>query len=481
MSLPRPPAVLISVPHGGSAGNMLRAGLVHQILNARRDVEVVLVSPLVDDPAFVEEFKHPRVRFEALPPHRPVGLEARLMSLIQASYLDTCPTEAVQIRRQEAVSKKTIRFIRAKRLLASALAPSIVRSETRYDLSDRFVSHPRAEDLFERYAPVLLVTSNPGLILAEVPLLRTARRRGVRSMAIDASWDNFTNKIIPVRRVDRLVVWNELMKQQAVEFHGYRPEAIRVTGTPHWDVYFRGDRGSTRDLFLRRIGADSSRKLVTLTTTPLELYPHYDHVLRVMIDAMTHGRWPHPSQILVRVHPRDDIERYKAFVGTPNVIVEKPFPATVRAGDGLSVDITAQTQQHLADTLCHSNVVVQVASTIAIEASIFDTPVVNVSFDGDRPAEWTRSARRYLRFTHFTNVARHPSMNMAGTPEQLVDGIGQYLADPSVHAEGRRRVVQEQCQFLDGRSSERVARYVLETLDEVCAVSSQRFAAAGGS
>jgi hypothetical protein len=460
---------------------MLRSGLVHQILDANHDVEVVLVSPLVDDPAFVQEFKHPRVRFEPLPPHRPTGLEARLMALVQASYLDTCPTEAVQIRRQEAVAKRSLRFIRAKRLLASALAPSIVRNETRYDLSDRFVSHPRAEQLFDRYAPVLLVTSNPGLILAEVPLLRTARRRDVTSMAIDASWDNFTNKVIPVRRVDRLVVWNELMKQQAVERHGYRPDAIRVTGTPHWDLYFRGDRGSTRDRFFRRVGADPSRKLVTLTTSPLELYPHFDHVLRVLTDAMTRDPWPSPVQILVRVHPRDDIERYREFANVPHVLIEKPFPATVRAGDGLSVDITTETQQHLADTLCHSDVVVQVASTIAIEAAIFDTPVVNISFDGERPAEWTRSARRYLRFTHFANVTRHQSMKLAETPEQMVEGISQYLVNPAIDAEGRRRVVQEQCQILDGRSSERVARYVVETLETELGVSPPHLAAASGS
>ena len=60
------------------------------------------------------------------------------------------------------------------------------------------------------------------------------------------------------------------MKQQAVELHGYRPEDVFVTGTPHWDVYFRGTRGPTRDMFFRRIGADPSRKLVTLTTTPFD-------------------------------------------------------------------------------------------------------------------------------------------------------------------------------------------------------------------
>jgi CDP-glycerol:poly(glycerophosphate) glycerophosphotransferase len=481
VSASHPPVVLVSVPHGGSAGNMLRSGLVQRILDAGRDVEVVLVSPLVDDPAFVEEFKHPRVHFEPLPPHRPAGLEARLMSLIQASYLDSSITEAVQIRRQEAIAKKTMRFIRAKRLLASALAPSIVRKESRYQLSDRLVSHSSSEQLFDRYRPVLLVTSNPGLILAEVPLLRTAARRGVLSMAVDASWDNFTNKVLPVRRVDRLVVWNQLMKQQAVELHGYRPEEVRVTGTPQWDLYFRGDRGSTRDMFLRRIGADPSRKLITLTTTALELYPHYDRVLRVMIEAMARGRWRYPCQILVRVHPRDDLERYREFFNTPHVMVEKPFRTTVKGGDGLSVDITSETQRHLADTLRHSDVVVQVASTIAIEAAIFDTPIVNVSFDGEVASEWTRSARRYLRFTHFTNVVRHQAMKMADTPEQLVAAIGEYLVDPSIDADGRRRMVQEQCQFLDGRSSERVARYVVETLDEVCGVPAPPLAAVSGN
>jgi len=473
-----PSAVLVSVPHGSSAGNVLRTGLIQRILDSRDDVEVTIVSPLVGDPAFVREFAHPRVRFEPLPPHRIAGIEARLMSLIQASYLDAGPTEAVRIRRQEAVANKTIRFIRGKRILASAIAPSIVRANSRYDLIDRLVSHSHAGQLFDRCQPAVLVASSPGLILAEVPLLRTAVRRGVPSIAVDASWDNFTNKVLPVRRVNRLVVWNQLMKEQAVALHGYDPEQVRVTGTPHWDLYFRAGRGSTRDAFLRRIGADSSRKLITLTTSPFELYSHFDHVLRVMIDAMTHGRWPCPCQILVRVHPRDSLDRYRQFFAVPHVIVEKPFQTTVTASDGLSVDITPESQQHLADTLRYSDVVVQVASTIAVEAAIFDTPVVNVSFDGEAPCEWARSARRYLRFTHFANVIRHGSLKLAESPPQLVEAVAEYLADPAIDRDGRRRLVQEQCQFVDGRSSERVAACVVEMIDEQCGLPPRELAAA---
>ncbi len=449
--------VLVSVPHGGAAGNILRTGVIARVLETDPAVRVVMVSPLVKDPNFAREFSHPRISLEDLPPHRPAGLEARLLALVQAAYLDSGVTESVKIRRAEALEKGTVRWVKAKKLLASILAPSMVRPATRYDLSDRLVSHPWADELFDRYKPAMLVVSNPGLIFSEVPLLRTAARRGVRSVAVDPSWDNFTNKLIPVRRVNRLIVWNELMKEQAVSLHGYQPAEIRLAGTPQWDPYFKSGVLLPRDVFMRQIGADPSRKLVTLTTTPLELYAHYDRVIRALVDAMNGGRWPEPSQILVRVHPRDDRKRYTAFEGLPGVIVEKPFKETVRAGDGMAVDVTAETQRHLANTMAHSDVVVQVASTIAIEASIFDTPVVNVSFDGETPSPFVKSARRYLEFTHFANIIKRGAVRDASTPEEMVELVGRYLAEPALDREGRRQVVLDQCQFLDGRAAERVA------------------------
>jgi hypothetical protein len=462
------PTVFVSVPHGGSAGNVLRTGLVQRLVDAPCAPEIVLVSPLVADPAFVREFDHPRVRFEDLPPHRPAGLEARLLALIQAAYIDSGVTESVKIRRAEAVRKGTIRWIRAKRWLAAGLAPSIVRKERRYELVDRFVTHPWAERLFDRYRPALLVASSPGLIFSEVPLLRTAWRRSVRSMAVDPSWDNFTNKLLPVRRVNRLIVWNELMRDQAVAFHGYDGSEVRVAGVPQWDLYFRPGAITSRDSFLRRIGADPARRLVTLTTTPRELYRHHDHVLRVLIDAMNSGTWAQPAQLLVRLHPRDEIAAYTSFDGVPHVIIEKPFRPTVQTGDGLAIDITTDSQQHLADTLRHSDVIVNVASTIAIEAAIFDTPVVNVSFDGETPSEWTQSARRYYHFTHYANVTGRGAVRVAERPHELVEHVGRYLLHPELDRDGRRLVVADQCQFLDGRSAERVASFVVGELCEVC-------------
>jgi hypothetical protein len=441
---------------------------VNRLLASAAAPVVVIISPLVEDAAFVREFEQARVRFEPLPPHTPAGLEGRLFALVQAAYIDSGVTESVKIRRAEAAAKKTIRWIGLKRLLASLVAPSMVRKESRYTLVDRLTAHPWADELFDKYQPALLVASNPGLILSEVPLLRTAARRKVRSMAVDPSWDNFTNKLIPVRRVNRLIVWNELMRHQAVDLHGYAAGEVLVAGTPQWDLYFKEGTIGPREAFFRQIGADPSRKLVTVTTTPRELYPHHDHVLRVLIRAMAEKAWHSKAQLLVRLHPRDELEAYAEFDGLPNVFIEKPFRGTVKAGDGLAIDITSENQRHLANTLRHSDVVVNVASTLAIEAAIFDTPVVNVSFDGETPSDWVRSARRYYRFTHYANITRHGAVRVAESPAQLVEQVGRYLDDPSLDREGRRRVVLEQCQFLDGRAAERVAAFVVSELADVC-------------
>jgi CDP-glycerol glycerophosphotransferase (TagB/SpsB family) len=457
-------SIFISVPHGTSAGNMLRAGgLLNRVLDADRSLHVVLLSPMARDAAFVGEFSRDRVQIVDQPAHTPLGLEARLLAIVQASYLSRGQTESVRIRLAEARANGIIRALGVKAAIGRLLVEPFTRKGSRYALSDRLVSHPQMERLFDEHRPKLVVAANPGLVFSEVPLLRTARRRGVFSMAIDPSWDNFTNKLIPVRQVDRLVVWNDIMKAQALELHGYRADAIRVAGAPQFDSYFRPQSRTPRDEFFRKIGADPSRKLIALTTTPRSLYSHHDHVLRTLVPAI-HGGMLTGAQILVRLHPRDEVGAYQEFANVPDVIIEKPFRDTVKVADGLAVDVMPENQRHLGDTMCYADAVVNVASTIAIEACIFDTPVVNICFDGPGETPFVKSAKRYYSFTHYVNITSRNAVRVAQSADEMVEMVARYLANPSLDAAGRRQVVLDQCQFTDGRSAERVIQVVLEEL-----------------
>jgi len=452
---------------------MLRAGgLLDRVLDADRSLKVVLLSPMARDAAFVREFTRDRVAMVDQPAHTPMGLEARMLAIVQASYLSRGQTESVKIRLLEARANGIIRALPVKAALGRILVEPFTHNGSRYAVADQLVSHPEMERLFDQHQPILAVAANPGLVFSEVPLLRTARRRRVFSMAIDPSWDNFTNKLVPVRQVDRLVVWNDIMKQQAMSLHGYHADMIRVAGAPQFDPHFRPQSRTPRAEFFRRIGADPARKLIALTTTPRSLYSHHDYVLRALVPAI-HGGALDGAQILVRLHPRDDVDSYREFAGIADVIIEKPFRDTVKVADGLAIDVMPENQRHLGDTMCYANVVVNVASTIAIEACIFDTPVVNICFDGPGETPYVKSARRYYSFTHYVNITDRGAVRVAQSPEEMVAMVARYLADPSLDSAGRKQVVLDQCQFTDGRSAERVIDCVL---DELGAVARRRAA-----
>lgn len=445
---------------------MLRSGgLLDRVLASDHMLKVVLLSPMARDAAFMREFSRERVHFVDQPAHLPMGLEARLLAIVQASYLSRGQTESVRIRLQEARANGIIRALGVKAAIGKVLVEPFMRSGSRYAMSDRLVSHPEMERLFDEHRPKLVVAANPGLVFSEVPLLRTARRRGVFSMAIDPSWDNFTNKLIPVRQVDRLVVWNDIMKAQAMELHGYSADAIRVAGAPQFDPHFRAESRTPRAEFFRKIGADPSRKLIALTTTPRSLYSHHDHVLRALVAGIQGGAL-NGAQILVRLHPRDEVDAYREFMNIPDVIIEKPFRDTVKVADGLAIDVMPENQRHLGDTMCYSDAVVNVASTIAIEACIFDTPVVNICFDGPGETPYVKSARRYYSFTHYVNITKRHSVRVAQSADEMVSMVARYLADRSLDSAGRKQVVLDQCQYTDGQSAERVIQCVLDELDK---------------
>jgi hypothetical protein len=238
---------------------------------------------------------------------------------------------------------------------------------------------------------------------------------------------------------------------------------VCVTGVPQFDLYRDQATLDPRALFCQRIGADPARKLITLTTVPPVLYRYHRQVIESLADQLASGAFGVPAQLLVRVHPRDELGPYRRFEGRPGVVVEKPFRSG-RVAEGSTVDPTADDRRHLVNTLAHSDVVVNVASTIAIEAAICDTPIVNIGFDGEEDRPFLDSAARYYRYTHYAPLVEAGAVRVASSQAEMFELIRRYLHQPELDRDGRARAVEEQCYRADGRASERVADFVLRQL-----------------
>ena len=464
--------VLLSVPAGHHVEDLLRGPFLPALLEVRPAPRVVVVTPYVDDRRLAAELSAAGVAAEPMPVPR-VGPAARVVeSILSERFLLDSGLRAVRLQRDRA---RLLDGWRGRGLLIaikSALTRLPVSRRTWFRLAGAVTDVEECRRLLDRHRPDLVVTATAGFLPAEVPLIYAAWRRGVPQMGVDLGWDNLSSKYHTVLPVDWLAVWNETMRDEAVRYHGFRPDQVRVTGAVPFDAYVGDGVVPSRETFLASIGADPGRPLVTLATAPAQVYPTTGTVARLLSAAARDGRFGREAQLLVRVHPRDRLEDYTSLHDGRQVFVEKPFEQLDRAeGQGELDAFTpgADGRRRLAATLAHSDVLVNFASTTTIEAALFDTPVVNIGFDDEVSLPLPLSIRRYYEYEHYQPVVETGGARVATSADDLLAAVRRYLDDPAADRDGRRELVRRCGARTDGAAGRRLADWVLATLAGVTA------------
>jgi hypothetical protein len=169
------------------------------------------------------------------------------------------------------------------------------------------------------------------------------------------------------------------------------------------------------------------------------------------------------AELLVRFQPNDFVGDEAEFARRSWLRAEVPG---IRFGSdrGVDWDMTRGELMHLKNTLYHASLIVCYASSLVIDAAVFDKPIINIGFEvrtGD-PAE-KQPTRRYLTM-HYTRALATGGISMARSREDLLAQIQRYFADSSLDAVGRARLVREQCVLMDGKTGVRMARFLLSRI-----------------
>ncbi|MBW3534628.1 MAG: CDP-glycerol glycerophosphotransferase family protein [Gemmatimonadetes bacterium] len=465
----RRPVLFLGLPMAVNVRDVLRSDAWATILEGGAEVHLFSAAAAVE--AFRREFEGPSVYIHPL-----VAPRSRLFRVVDGAVLRLhvvllslrCATARIMIGetlRSSASARAVHRLLgalgrrgqdallRLSRRLTRALAPDLYGDAFRRWRPDVVVgtrvvtmsgpSGPSSARYLDRY------------------LLMAAADRGVPTMVLVSSWDNLTTSgFFPVE-VDRITVWNEIMKDQAVGIHGLPPERVVVTGAPQHDVFASDGPYRARGAFFRELGLDPERRLVVYTSGTEGTIPQEPDLVARLAQRLAEAR---PDvQLLVRVHQLDDLERYAALRDRPGVALDQAGRPPV--GEYHDRDFDRGQLERLADTLRHADVVVNAASSISIDAAAVGTPVVVVDFDAHPETPYHRSVRRFYDFTHQRPVVASGGVFRAGGVDALLEGIARYLEDPDADAEGRARLVREQCGVLDGGAGRRVGRAVLEALE----------------
>jgi len=225
----------------------------------------------------------------------------------------------------------------------------------------------------------------------QVDYVKTARRLGIPVAAAVASWDNLTNKGIIAVQPDRVLVWNEAQKREAIELHGVRPAHVRVTGAQLFDDWFERRPSTTREAFCRRVALDPAKPFFLYLCSSLFIAPEEAAFVQQWIAELRRSSFPalRGCGVLVRPHPGHagpwaDVD-LSAF---GNVVV---WP---RGGD---MPLFEDAKAAYFDSLFHSAAIVAINTTGMIEAGIAG----RASFTVLAP-EFAATQHGTLHFAHLT-------------------------------------------------------------------------------
>jgi len=390
--------VLFAALHGGYFRNL--ESVIEEL--ARRGHQVHLVSERVESAAggggIVERLaaSSPNVTFGPVPQREPdqiTFLASKIrLGLAYLRYLEPPYNETPALVRR-AEERTSLAVVRATRSAMFATGKARRRLARLLDALDHALPRSRAIERFldEQRPDVVLVTPLVGVVASsQLDLVRSAAARRLPTGVCVWSWDHLSSKAIIRDAPDRLFVWNETQKDEAVAMQGLPPERVVVTGAQCFDRWFAQQPARERAAFCRRVGLPDDRPFVLWVCSALfpgspseaEFVRRWIAQLRASADAAVRE-----AAILIRPHPSRTAEWDAVDWRTaPNVALYGGNP------------IDAESRADYFDSLHHSAAVVGLNTSAFIEAGIVGRPVLAVL-----PEEFHANQEGTLHFHYLTD------------------------------------------------------------------------------
>jgi hypothetical protein len=350
----------------------------------------------------------------------------------------------------------------ARRLSAATdaeLSERVIRRAARMEAS---IPTCRAIDRYirERAPEIVLVTPVVRLGSPQVEYLKSARRLGVPTGVCVASWDNLTNKGLLRFVPERVFVWNEVQRREAVELHGVPGERVVATGGQVFDEWFERRPSRSREEFVRSVGLDPAEPYVLYVCSSPFVTAHSQNEVTLVtrwIEALRASA-DDPLRrlgVMVRPHPVGKVWRDVDLSGLGNAVV---WPIKSRR------PVEAQDRADFFDSFVHSAAVVGINTTAMIEGAIVGKSVLSVL-----APEFAQESTLHF---HYLLEENGGFLSVASSLDELCERLVGVLDQGAADAERRRRFVES---FVRPHGLDRPATPIFaDAVEELAALTPDR-------
>ena len=323
------------------------------------------------------------------------------------------------------------------------------------------------DDLFDKYRPDLVVSSTYGW-RNDRYLLREAVKHGIKTGAVIVGWDNPSSYGIPSAPLDFVVCWSEIQKKELVDGSDWDPEKVFIGGIPSYDGYFRREWLMPRDEYFKLHGLDPKRKLIGYASSFVSFSPNIQNI-EALAELVAEDKLEEPSQLLIRLHPNHfwdeplfagERERIRELAARlPHVKVVEPVSLGGDLGRYSGEDMPEKTSM-----MAYSDVFTTVYSTMCVECAIHDRPIAAVCIDA--PGGWNKVGKFSLPLSKIGDWPTHQRFRtakagrVATDKESLKAVLNNYLRNPQMDSDARRKFIADEVTFTDGSSGQRVGEWL---------------------
>lgn len=459
--------ILIPIVGQGSIIHLIRTGMLDKM---RSFCEPVVIMAWQQDD-LTEELKAAGVEVHVMPPYTVSSTYKTVRQKINYWYqhfrLKT-PSTAIQKKYASKFRHRKNVFIRnvedALLLFKLKINPGYIKSLIKKE--DRLLLQEEAYHKYECFVKDLkaeaIFTVTP--FLNEVELVaRILKQHNGKLLASIHSFDNVTKRGWPAIFFDSYFVWNKYNKAELERINpGFKQQnVITIAGAPQFDFHYNNDFCWPKDVWLQKLGLPANKKIILYAGGSINLYPNEPQYVQDIVEAFENGQIADDAVILFRCHPLDSIERWQKYVGeSPYVFYDHKAPSKLKLDHN---NFTIEDEQRLISTLKHTDIHINLCSTMAVDGSIFNKPQIAPYYD-DANKNAEESLRAYYRQEHYIPIVNSKVLNMAPNKEVLVDHIKKALQNPAAYNTHCVDCVREIATFNDGKSTDRVVAKLKELL-----------------
>jgi hypothetical protein len=263
----------------------------------------------------------------------------------------------------------------------------------------------------EQKPDVVLVTPLVAMGSSQVDYVRAARKQRIPTALPVTSWDNLTNKGLIHEAPDRVLVWNDAQRREAMQLHGLPSKRIAVTGAQCYDHWFSYQPSETREEFSTRLGLRADRPIVLYLCSSTFIAPVEVPFVRRWVTTIRSGP-PGIADvgILVRPHPQNFDQWRDVDLG----------PQTAVWPRGGADPVDHQAKQGFFNSMYHCATVVGVNTTAQIESAIVGRTIHTVLAD-----EFRETQDGTLHFAHIGGESG--MLRVTDTLDEHVEQLGEAI------------------------------------------------------